>query len=248
MLYLWPYITFFSFPLLLPYFISLFVQVPLLGSFSTNRIARMWKPDLTARRPRLLIAIPIILLMSGVVHFNTIVHPFTLADNRHYTFYVFRLLLRHPAIKYIVTPIYFICAWAAIQALGGFPYAPKSANDKGKRGKKSSSTDGREHDELSLQEDQGQHVSFVLIFLLSTTLTLITAPLVEPRYFIIPWCIWRLNIPFTKTHVDARNYTRRYLVLETLWYLVINLGTCYMFLHRTFIWPSEPSRLQRFMW
>jgi alpha-1,2-glucosyltransferase len=52
------------------------------------------------------------------VKFNTIVHPFTLADNRHYVFYIFRLLLRHPLIKYAAVPVYFLCAWLVIDAMG----------------------------------------------------------------------------------------------------------------------------------
>ena len=248
MLYIWPYITFFSFPLLLPHFVSLVTQVPFFRSLSKNRLMRVWSIDRIPTRPRLLVAIPVITTMSAIVRFNTIVHPFTLADNRHYTFYVFRLLLRHPMIKYIVTPIYFICAWAAIQALGGLPHTSRNAKEKAKRGRKPQVVNGRNTNDQSVQQDQGQRVSFVLIFLLTTTFSVVTAPLVEPRYFIIPWCIWRLNVPFSKAATEARLSTRRFLALETIWYLAINFGTGYMFLYRPFTWPSEPGRLQRFMW
>ena len=256
MLYIWPYITFFSFPLLLPYFISLLAQLPFLRPLSTNWLQQTFQLPLTIARPRFLVTISVILIMSLVVHFNTIVHPFTLADNRHYTFYVFRHLLRHRAVKFIVAPIYFTCGWAALQALGGTERSSDPNTGKKKSGKRSRKGQAPNNTlSHSIIEDQGHHVSFVLIFLLSTALSLITAPLVEPRYFIIPWCIWRLNIPFIKasspeasTAAEANGYTRVLLILETIWYLTINIGTGYMFLYRTFTWPSEPGQLQRFMW
>lgn len=42
-----------------------------------------------------------------VVHFNTIVHPYLLADNRHYTFYVWnRFYGRHEWARYAAIPVY----------------------------------------------------------------------------------------------------------------------------------------------
>ena len=55
--------------------------------------------------PRLL---PLVIFICGglvAVHFNTIVHPYTLADNRHYVFYVFKILRRYPALKYLAVPV-----------------------------------------------------------------------------------------------------------------------------------------------
>jgi hypothetical protein len=60
-------------------------------------------------------------LMLLAVHFNTIIHPFTLADNRHFVFYVFRILLRHPVFKYAVAPVYITCAWLVISVLRDVP-------------------------------------------------------------------------------------------------------------------------------
>src|SRR2546423_2818274 len=99
MLYIWPSIVFFSWPVLLP------------------GIAKLSRKKL----PRLSVALPVMGLMLLAVHFNTIVHPFTLADNRHYVFYVFRILLRHPVVKYAAVPVYISCAWLVIHALGEVP-------------------------------------------------------------------------------------------------------------------------------
>jgi alpha-1,2-glucosyltransferase len=44
--------------------------------------------------------------MLLAIHFNTIIHPFTLADNLHYVLYVFRILLLHLAFKYAAILVY----------------------------------------------------------------------------------------------------------------------------------------------
>ena len=47
------------------------------------------------------------LLILGIIHFNTLAHPYLLADNRHLTFYIWRrIILRHEAIKYLICPVY----------------------------------------------------------------------------------------------------------------------------------------------
>ena len=194
--------------------------------------------------------------MLLVVHNNTIVHPFTLADNRHYMFYVFRILLRHWSIKYIVVPIYYICAWAVITAFGGQEARIPTT--------RRSRTEMRNGLQMRLPpskapKERGNTVPFVLAWLLVTSLSLITAPLVEPRYFIVPWLIWRLHTitPQPDPEKEARkdsdakhvvDHMDHRVALETLWFLFINLGTAYMFLYRGFTWPQEPGKVQRFMW
>ena len=179
---------FFSFPLLYPYILNGIIP-------QTSVPAPLRSGSTKHQLPRAAVAIPTMGLMLTVVHFNTIVHPFTLADNRHYVFYVFRILLRHPSIKYLAVPVYFICAWATITALGGLPNNPPTAR----------SQLSNKEDVIIMQStskpppqdapQQGNRVTFVLIWLFATTLSLITAPLVEPRYFIVPWLMWRLHIP-----------------------------------------------------
>jgi alpha-1,2-glucosyltransferase len=119
---------------------------------------------------------------------------------------------------------------------------------------------------------EGPKLSFVLILLVTTALSLITAPLVEPRYFITPWVIWRLNVPPLDSGPDsvlgvspgtptkrpdlgvaekiwpglkAHDYR---LWLETAWFLFINVVTGYVFLYQGFEWKQEPGKIQRFMW
>ncbi|KAI7603002.1 hypothetical protein KC346_g12093, partial [Hortaea werneckii] len=162
LLYLWPFMTFFSLPLLYPHILLL----PITALAQTRHAGHLESLQIFKRRrllPRLWLFILLLGIAGVVVWANTIVHPFTLADNRHYVFYVFRLLLRPPWMRYAVVPIYILCAWACIQALGGGP--PRSHRSP-----------------TNLLPD-GEHsvtCSFVLIWLATSALQLITAPLVEP--------------------------------------------------------------------
>ncbi|MCJ1380173.1 glucosyltransferase [Xylographa soralifera] len=275
MLYIWPYIAFFSFPLLLPYILNAILP------------QNVVPPPLRIGSTRYLVPRPGITLLSLgamliIVRYNTIVHPFTLADNRHYPFYVFRLLLRHPAIKYLVTPIYYICAWATIATMSGFRNDKKEKRIEMKAEDEDAASSSLSSSVTSLEP--GARISFVLIWLLTTSLSLITAPLVEPRYFIIPWLMWRLHVPYSMPASSARSSLRssnskyeyqrtrtgaeeqktthwldkmmkigfaKYdyrLVLETLWFLGVNWLVGYVFLHWDFEWVQEKGSVQRFMW
>lgn len=259
---------FFSFPLLYPYLINRLVPRGMLPSISRidARIPKL---------PRISLQLASITTMLLVVHYNTTVHPFTLADNRHYMFYVFRHLLRHPLIKYAAVPVYFYCAWATISAFGGTSYIQDNTRPQ------ISDSVRMEHKlrynlppPPEADAPGGLRISFVLVWLLATTLSLVTAPLVEPRYFIVPWIIWRLHVHTTYQNnsiyqarkesnvkrkgpwstpnqaIETLLYVNqsRSLWFETAWFLVINWATAYIFLYWGFEWSQEPGKVQRFMW
>lgn len=178
----------------------------------------------------------------AAVHFNTIVHPYTLADNRHFVFYVFRIIRRHPAIKYLAVPVYTICATLAIQSL----HSPSMDKKEAKSKRHTNPTSDRD-------SRQPCQTSFVVIWLATTTLSVVSAPLVEPRYFIVPWIIWRLHVPsrpvlLSRGASNAKAAFDMRLVFETIWLFVVNAAISYIFLYRGFAWPSEPGYIQRFIW
>jgi alpha-1,2-glucosyltransferase len=230
MLYLWPYMLFFSFPITLRPVIGLYT------AFSTQGVQ-----GLREKLPRFYIFILATLLAATAVRYNTIIHPFTLADNRHYVFYVFRILLRHPVVKYLATPVYVLGGYIIIQTLGntGFP-TPSTKKETEKKTRETSTA-------------ESSRTSFVIVWLATTALSLITAPLVEPRYCIVPWILWRLHVSTysgtsSATKGRSESWWRSLLMLETVWFCIINLGTGYLFLHRGFAWEQEPGNIQRFMW
>ncbi|KAJ0417122.1 alpha-1,2 glucosyltransferase alg10 [Aspergillus carlsbadensis] len=294
MLYIWPYFLFFSWPLLLAPLANI-----LLPKFMLPKFLNQGFPTSRRRLPGILTVLVVLPVMLAVVHFNSIVHPFTLADNRHYVFYVFRILLRsHPYTRYAATIVYFIGAWMVISAMGYSPFtappkvasvvkpepAPEpSQNSTEKKQQKSnrkqkgpekpaaaepadpiSPEAWAELQEHIMRRQRAQHetsrVSFVLVWLAATALSLITAPLVEPRYLIIPWVMWRLHLPVSPTPVvyrkgvedkddlKARLANNFPLFLETAWFLLVNVLTGALFLHGGFEWPQEPGKIQRFLW
>jgi len=224
MLYIWPFIAFFSAPLILPPAVSFTLSL-----FTSSGPSKpTWRYVLAAAY-----AAGALFVTLGIVKYNTIIHPFTLADNRHYIFYVFRYsILRHPLIRYLLAPVYLVCAYLIYLTLSGPPPPPPAKKDP------------KLH-QSQAYEKEGPTTSFLLILLATTALSLITAPLVEPRYFIIPWIMWRLHVPSTKG--KGKGYDWR-LWGETAWFLVINGVTGYMFLYRGFEWSQEVGRVQRFMW
>lgn len=274
MLYIWPFITFFSWPLLLPHFILL----PLTMISRIGELTHL-EPLLIFRRryflPRLSLIFAFIALACVLVYLNTIVHPFLLADNRHFHFYIFRRLLRPWWVRYAVTPIYVVTAWACIETRGEPVPSPKAAmglNHAAKSQVDANTQPPRKTTDIERRAclpdgKSSSTVSFTLVSLITTALSLCTAPLVEPRYCIIPFIIWRMHLPLYandgkfpttdsnkaksggnrswKDLVEA--YDMR-VVAETVWFLIVNAATGYVFLNWGFEWPQEPGAVQRFMW
>ncbi|KAL7932992.1 glycosyltransferase family 59 protein [Trichoderma chlorosporum] len=329
MLYIWAFFGFFSLPLFVPYVV---LGVDTLRSvFRSDSASTKPNKDTVKPAPRDGLSLPLklfsavfnnrllwplylvatFILSALVVRFNTIVHPFTLADNRHYMFYVFRYTIRRaPWIRYFLILPYTVSRWFVWGTLSGCtnwisgshkddcsayyhtsrpspfscdPFMVAEATDGNTKGNTQNTQvqTQKELDQKYLQDPllfstEPVSTSTGLIFLIATALSLITAPLVEPRYFIIPWVIWRLLVPAWRLHdhQTAENslfdgvtptslwsklvtFCRFYdvrLILETIWFIAINLVTGYIFLTKPYIWKAEDGsildegRLQRFMW
>lgn len=280
LLYLWPVICFFSWPFAYQHL----TRIPLVFLALIPGVASLEQFLVFKRRPmlpRVVVLLCFSALAFASVRWNTIVHPFTLADNRHYVFYVFKQLRLAWWIPYAVLPIYVTCAWLSIQALGSAPQSrtapagptsPQSSDDD-----VSKSARRREREHLLPLPDttQSAGTSFLLVWLATTAINLVTAPLVEPRYFIVPWIFFRLHLPLshptaTQDQTDTDRKREEFeederglwkelhrtmwekhdnrLWLETLWFGVVNAVTGYMFLYKGFEWQQEPGKIQRFLW
>ncbi|KAI0449976.1 DIE2/ALG10 family-domain-containing protein [Xylaria acuta] len=277
MLYIWPFFAFFSAPLFIPQVLDLTNKVFTFQGVLSIRTAFTTLVGCGALAVALLI-----------VRLNTIIHPFTLADNRHYVFYVFRYsILRAWWIRYALTPAYVVCAWVCWGALQGtrvshpaqekwirspfIPVSPETPRTGRSGTGKAPTAQGQSEAEVKAGEEPPP-TSTVLMLLLATSLSLMTAPLVEPRYFILPWVFWRLLVPGTpvpslfspsqasasvgqskQSRQSGSNYIP-ILFLETAWFILINIATMYMFVTRPFYWRApdgtlqDEGRVQRFMW
>jgi len=152
----------------------------------------------------LLLSIFVLLMCFCAIWRFTYVHRYVLADNRHYTFYVWSwLFVRRPLLRYAFAPLYFLAGYLLLQR-------------------------------LALR----QHFLWCIGYVMSVTALLVPTTLLEFRYYIVPYIIFRLSISVASL---------RQLVAEVSVYAVINALTIYTFLYRPFHWTSEVS-LQRFMW
>ncbi|CAO3658524.1 unnamed protein product [Umbelopsis vinacea] len=145
---------------------------------------------------------------SGIlylVHNHTYEHPYLLADNRHYSFYLWRKLYkRHWSVRYLLTPVYMACSWICyVISAPSFTFL------------------------------------FLLAYIAATALTLVPSPLLEFRYFIIPFYVFLV-------HIRVPSKVSSLVAIAV--YLCINAWTIWMFLHKGFIWDSEIGRVQRFIW
>lgn len=280
LLYMWAMFAFFSLPLLVPSALSLLMRL----TFALTKTPTQKSLINLAMVGASLFGI------LGVIHFNSLIHPFTLSDNRHYMFYVFRYtILLHPLIKYALAPIYLLAFYLCYTTLISAPttlqpmLSPRDAYFR-KLAIKNSAPQKLTEEQIQQYMYIMSHASpgnfpdapkasfepaadvyatktsFFLIWIVATSLSLITAPLVEPRYFIIPWVLWRLHVPpppATKPSSQRgvwgkiqRGISAGGLPLwgETAWFLAINAVTCWVFLYRGFEWAQEPGVVQRFMW
>uniref|UniRef100_A0A8C9FD17 Dol-P-Glc:Glc(2)Man(9)GlcNAc(2)-PP-Dol alpha-1,2-glucosyltransferase n=1 Tax=Pavo cristatus TaxID=9049 RepID=A0A8C9FD17_PAVCR len=133
----------------------------------------------------------------------TYVHKYLLADNRHYTFYVWRKIFqRHELVKYVLVPAYIFAGWSFVDTI------------------------------------KSKSIFWILMYFVCLLSVTVPQKLLEFRYFILPFLIYRLNIPFPPVY--------RQLV-ELAFYVVVNVVTFYVFLNKTFQWPNSVE-IQRFMW
>ncbi|XP_023739100.1 dol-P-Glc:Glc(2)Man(9)GlcNAc(2)-PP-Dol alpha-1,2-glucosyltransferase [Lactuca sativa] len=138
------------------------------------------------------------------IHFFSIAHPYLLADNRHYPFYLWRKIINsHWSTRYLLIPLY-LYSWASIFTLLG----------------------------------KGEKKVWVLVYFLASATCLIPTPLIEFRYYTIPFFFLILHCRITND--------RLWLLMGFI-YTSINVFTMTMFLFRPFHWDHQHG-IQRFIW
>ena len=81
-------------------------------------------------------------------------------------------------------------------------------------------------------------------FIACTALVLIPSPLIEPRYFLIPTILLRLQFPRSSPQIANGDQA---LWSEYAWYTLINISTLALFLLKKFRWEGWEGWM-RFMW
>lgn len=143
------------------------------------------------------------------VHFFTYEHEFLLADNRHYTFYVWKYFFQsHKLAKYMWCPLYVVCIKALHRAL------KRNVSDYGE----------------------------LCMIAVGITLTLVPSPLIEVRYFTVPFALLHY---YLSPNIISRSCAVRHAILIFA-EAAISFVVFYVYLKRPFVGPDGSE--SRFMY
>lgn len=162
-------------------------------------------------------------ILSMMVYNFTIVHPFVLADNRHYTFYiVHRFITRTENSRMQLVPIYHFSCYVIYKMF-------------------------KQNEVKHLTSKVVYHA-----FLACTLISVCLSPLFEPRYYILPVIFYRLLTSTSDRPFLGLPLLRKYnvgirLVLEVFWSWFWTQAIYIIFLQFTFEWDDLPD-LQRIIW
>lgn len=173
-----------------------------------------------------------------IIRFFTVAHPFLLADNRHFTFYLWRKVINlRWYTKYLMAPVYHFSIITTFGALIDESFYFNSIS------------------EVPFKKPRDLPLKLTGISVIALTgcifLTVVPSPLFEPRYYIVPYIFFRVFSSVIDDPFFAGQHTHgivlQRLGLELVWLLLINVGTIAVFLLRTFRWEGE-EMLQRIIW
>eukprot|EP01102_Stenamoeba_stenopodia_P002557 TRINITY_DN12406_c0_g1_i1.p1 TRINITY_DN12406_c0_g1~~TRINITY_DN12406_c0_g1_i1.p1 ORF type:complete len:517 (-),score=65.02 TRINITY_DN12406_c0_g1_i1:16-1566(-) len=155
-------------------------------------------------------------------------HPYLMADNRHYVFYIYRRLVLElsPLSTSFLLPLLASIGFEITTV--SFTSAPASS-----------------------LEPMHQLLRYFLA--LFTAIVIVPTPLFEFRYFVIPFLFTRVLLhlsssppPPPLSSTTSLVSTWCILFIEGVVYLVMNSFTFYLFLFKPFLWPNGEEA--RFMW
>lgn len=174
------------------------------------------------------------------IRYFLVVHPFLLADNRHYSFYIFKYLINSPSfwIKYgLMGLVYHFSTFVTFHNLNGNLFEFSSITD----------VPFKETRDLPLKPTWITIIAFTccLIF------TLVPSPLFEPRYYIIPFFIYRIIIcvPYEEiwNGLGRSNVILIRLYLEFAYLVAFNAILVLVFIKKEVVWEGM-SEIQRIIW
>ncbi|XP_017878650.1 putative Dol-P-Glc:Glc(2)Man(9)GlcNAc(2)-PP-Dol alpha-1,2-glucosyltransferase [Ceratina calcarata] len=162
-----------------------------------------WKDYFQFITKHWMFAICSLIILTVIVHFNTCVHPYILADNRHYVFYFWNKFMgRYKIFKYLLVPIYAFTLFAMLRGINHLRFTTQ------------------------------------INYMLMVSIVLVPQLLIEPRYFIIPYVLYRCFI------TKPRDWQ---IVAESMTTLIVNSLQFYIFISKVFYWNDQPYP-QRISW
>lgn len=172
-------------------------------------------------------------LLFFIIQNFTIIHPFVLADNRHYTFYIVRnFIIRTETSRYELLPIYHFSFYIVYKMFKENTNIFKDKNNNHRR-------------------TAASPVMYVL-YMICTGLVVCFSPLFEPRYYILPYIFFRLftrptDKPLLEFWLLKQHNTKIRYIGEVLWLWFWTQAIYLIFLQFTFEWENL-TELQRIVW
>lgn len=177
-------------------------------------------------------------ILMIIIRFFTVEHPFLLADNRHFTFYLWKRVINlRWYTKYFMAPIYHFSLVTVFGALIDDSFLFNSISEMPFKNVR----------DLPLKLT-GISITTLMCCIF---LTVVPSPLFEPRYYILPYIFVRIFIsvmyePFFPGEPMSGIILRR-LGMEVAWLLMVNVATIGVFICKAFKWDDE-EMLQRIIW
>lgn len=165
--------------------------------FSPNKMKGYIQFAITGRKGlNILFTVASFAIIYHIVKNYTVVHPFLLADNRHYTFYIYRKILSKSWSQLAVLPVYHFGSWVLFHSLRTLYRSSM----------------------LSL------HPISLAALLFCSSATLIPSPLFEPRYYIVPLVLVRMfMVPQNERLNRSASHLMEfiwYLAINTMYFIV----------------------------
>lgn len=97
---------------------QLFYLFGLVVAFGAPHWINSARPFLSSCLERWYVVLGACAVMGFVIRYNTLVHPYLLADNRHYVFYAWKRIFEYHALgRYVVMPVYVFGAYVTYKTL-----------------------------------------------------------------------------------------------------------------------------------
>lgn len=187
------------------------IHLPQLFYFSLFLLIFAWPHVITHLRDflayffkNMLFSLVIQVAFALAIHFNTLVHPYLVADNRHYLFYIWnRFYGKYVWFRYAMIPAYYFGLFVLFSLLR-----------------------------------TNSNASFVMMYAICTILVLVLQKMIEIRYFLIPYVLFRLQV---------RDLKLWQLLCEFCFFVCINYVTLNLFFVKAIYW-SDFNYVQRLIW
>eukprot|EP00921_Rhytidocystis_pertsovi_P009817 GHVQ01015770.1.p1 GENE.GHVQ01015770.1~~GHVQ01015770.1.p1 ORF type:complete len:689 (+),score=17.75 GHVQ01015770.1:648-2714(+) len=182
------------------------------------------------------------------------VHPFLLADNRHYTFYVWKDILRFHVVRLWIVPLVvgvvvgsLCCRLGSIASsfclLGCCRCGNSSLGIAPSASGPSSSRCCTPSPSRAIQRSVS-HFVYVAVICFCSCVSLIPAGLIEVRYFTVPLLLVLLHLPVLPPHNGHFEAYRNELTTEFFYVItniVVNAIVIYVFVFRHFAMQDETT-------